>query len=257
MTTCGSPATRAWTSSRGAISSLPELSRRHEAVASRIAMLQLASALQNPDVDLEDLERLISTDVALSYRLLQHINSAHFGLRGQINSINQAVALLGIEQLRRWATVAIFAQLSDKPRELSVTALVRARFCELAGTEADGPASERFTLGLFSVLDAMTDTPMPQILADLPLAPSVRSALTEHSGAGRLLDCVIALESGDFERAHHIVPGLLRGRTSSRFCGAPRRPSSCSPDGTAPRSAPARSRRRRTGGGRRPPRRCR
>ena len=93
------------------------------------------------------------------------------------------MALLGIEQLRRSATVALFAQLSDKPRELSVTALVRARFCELAGTDADGPGSECFTLGLFSVLDAMTDTPMPRILADLPLAPSVRSALTEHAGA--------------------------------------------------------------------------
>ena len=99
-------------------------------------------ALQDPEIQLADLERLITGDVGLSYRLLKYINSAYFGLRGRISSIKQAVALLGIEQLRRWATLSIFADLSDKPRELFVTALIRAHFCQHAG-EPRGRAAGR------------------------------------------------------------------------------------------------------------------
>jgi c-di-GMP phosphodiesterase len=173
---------------------------------SRIALLQLTSTLQDPTVQLEDLERVISGDVALSYRLLKYINSAYFGLRSQVGSIKQALALLGLEPLRRWATLTIFADVGDKPRELFVTALIRARFCELAGEPSDGSPAQLFTLGLFSVLDALTETPMRTAVNDLPLTSSMRDALIEGLGAGRLLRCVSSIEAGDFDRADEIAP---------------------------------------------------
>jgi c-di-GMP phosphodiesterase len=172
---------------------------------SRIALMRLASALQDPTIELLELEQLISGDVALSYRLLKYINSAYFGLRGRISSIKQAIALLGIEPLRRLATLTIFGEIGDKPRELFVTALIRAHFCQKAGTAHDGPPAELFTLGLFSVLDALTDTPMRTALRSLPLTPSMRDALIDHSGAGRLLECVTAMERGDFEQANELL----------------------------------------------------
>jgi EAL and modified HD-GYP domain-containing signal transduction protein len=173
---------------------------------SRIALLQLTSTIQDPTVQLADLERVISGDVALSYRLLKYINSAYFGLRSQVGSIKQALALLGLESLRRWATLTIFADVGDKPRELYVTALIRARFCELAGEPTDGSPAQLFTLGLFSVLDALTETPMRTALRDLPLTSSMRDALIEHRGAGRLLDCVSSIEAGNFSCAEEILP---------------------------------------------------
>jgi EAL and modified HD-GYP domain-containing signal transduction protein len=172
---------------------------------SRAAMLNLSSALQDPDIQIADLERVISNDVALSYRLLKYINSAYFSLRNEVTSIKQALALLGIESLRRWATLSIFAEVGDQPRELLVTALIRARFCETAGAASDGSPAELFTLGLFSVLDALTATPMHIAIADLPLGPSLHDALLHHSGPGRLLDSVIAIEAGDFDRANKIT----------------------------------------------------
>ena len=185
----------------------PHLVGARAILPSRIALMQLASALQDPAIQLADLERLISADVGLSYRLLKYINSAYFGLRGRISSIKQAVALLGIANLRPWATLTILADLGDKPRELFVTAVIRAHFCEQAGEAKDGSPSERFTLGLFSVLDALTDVSMHTALQTLPLTPSMRDALIHHSGPGRLLDCVMAIEQGDFERANKIVDG--------------------------------------------------
>jgi EAL and modified HD-GYP domain-containing signal transduction protein len=100
----------------------------------------------------------------------------------------------------------ILAQIGGKPRELFVTALVRARFCQLAGQPTDGPASELFALGLFSVVDALTDRPMASVVRSLPFPDAMRDALVNRSGPGRLLDCVEALESGEFARARGLVP---------------------------------------------------
>ncbi|MGO9961558.1 MAG: EAL and HDOD domain-containing protein [Solirubrobacteraceae bacterium] len=183
----------------------PQLLGGRTVPPSRFAMMRLATALQDPAIELAELDRLISGDVALSYRLLTFINSAYFSLRGQVSSIQHAVALLGIEPLRRWATVAVFSELGEKPRELFVTALIRAQFCEHAGRAPDGSPAELFTLGLFSVLDALNDTSMYTAVKDLPLTKPMHDALVHHTGAGRLLDCLNAIENGEFERAQAIV----------------------------------------------------
>ena len=144
--------------------------------------------LNDPAVQLEQIEQLIAHDVALSFRLLRYVNSAFFGLRGDVRSIGQALALLGLENVRRWSTLSVLASIDDKPTELTLTALIRARFCELAG-EALGIAggAELFTLGLFSVLDAMMDAPMIDVVASLPLAAEMRDALVSRKGKRGLL----------------------------------------------------------------------
>ena len=175
--------------------------------ANRLALLQVAAALNDPDVELEQIEQLIAHDVALSFRLLRYVNSAFFGLRGDVRSIGQALALLGLDNVRRWSTLSVLASIDDKPTELTVTALTRARFCELAG-EPLGIASpsELFTLGLFSVLDAMMDAPMIDVIASLPLAAEMREALVGRKGKrGLLLECVTALETGEISDMPSIV----------------------------------------------------
>ncbi len=176
--------------------------------ANRLSLLQVVAALNDPTVELGDVEKLIARDVALSFRLLRYVNSAFFGLRGEVRSIGQALALLGIENLRRWATLSVLASIDDKPTELTVTALIRARFCERAG-ESMGIArsSELFTLGLFSVIDAMMDAPMHDVVASLPFAEDMRDALVQRRGErGRLLNCVASLESGEYGAVTASVP---------------------------------------------------
>jgi EAL and modified HD-GYP domain-containing signal transduction protein len=178
--------------------------------ANRLALLEVVAALQTATVEFSDIEQLIARDVALSFRLLRYVNSAFFGLRGDVRSIGQALALLGIENVRRWATLSVLASIDDKPTELTVTALIRARFCELAGTKLGGLGSpaELFTLGLFSVIDAMMDAPMHDVVASLPLADDVREALAQRKGKkGQLLDCVVALEAGEQAPMPAVVSG--------------------------------------------------
>jgi EAL and modified HD-GYP domain-containing signal transduction protein len=186
----------------------PELVRDRGIAANRLSLLQVVAALQNPSVDFAALEHLISRDVALSFRLLRYINSAFFGLHCEVRSIGHALALLGVENLRHWATLSVLASIDDKPPELTVTALVRARFCELAGARVPSVSpGELFTLGLFSVIDALMDAPIVDVLASIPFPQEMREALIAHAGAnGELLECVAALEAADFDQAQSIVP---------------------------------------------------
>ncbi len=190
----------------------PQLMSNRQINARRLPLLALLGALQDPDIQLDAVEALIAHDVALSIRLLRYINSAFFGLRFEVNSIRQALALLGLQNIKQWATLTVFASVEDKPTELTVTALIRARFCELAGpglSRADQP--QLFTLGLFSVADALMDLPMAQALASIPFSAEMRDALIAHEGPmGTLLQCVSALEAGDFGTAAALIPGSAR-----------------------------------------------
>jgi EAL and modified HD-GYP domain-containing signal transduction protein len=109
--------------------------------------------------------------------------------------------LLGIANVKRWATLSIFAGVDEKPRELIETALVRARFCELAGV---GNKDQLFTLGLFSVIDALMDAPMEDVLASMPFPSEMQSALINRTGPrGELLEAALSFERGEFSPPNH------------------------------------------------------
>jgi c-di-GMP phosphodiesterase len=179
----------------------PEMLSAKGVAPNRLSMLQLVAALQDPDIQFADLETLIARDVALSYRLLRYINSAFFGLRREVDSIGRALALLGLENVKRWSTLTIFAGIDEKPREVIVTGLTRARFCELAGPKhfGEGQPDRLFTLGLFSVIDALMDAPMAEVLAKIPFPAEMNDALIKHTGTkGELLAAALSCERGEF-----------------------------------------------------------
>lgn len=179
----------------------PEVLSGKGIAPNRFTLLQLVAAMQDPNIEFGALETLITRDVALSYRLLRYINSAFFGLRTECSSIGRALTLLGLENVKRWSTMTVFAGLDVKPQELILTALVRARMCELLGPSlGETNEDQNFTLGLFSVIDAMMDAPMDEVLDAIPFADDMRQALIAGEGAkGALLSSVLDWERGDFE----------------------------------------------------------
>ena len=160
----------------------------------------LSEALAAGDDDLDALERLISHDAGLSHKLLRLANSAHVAPRSRIRSIRHALMLLGGRTVRRWTTLLLLSETKGSPHELLVTALVRARLCELlAAGDGDAEDDRAFTTGLFSVADALLQTPLPQLLAGLPFDERVTRALVDHEGPeGRILRAVLAYERGRF-----------------------------------------------------------
>jgi c-di-GMP-related signal transduction protein len=180
----------------------PELLSSRRIDVGRVSLMRLLCRLQDPSTTLKEIQDDVSLDIGLSLRLLRYINSASVGMPHVVSSVAQAVTLLGPGHLRRWASLTALAGLANERSELTRTALVRAHFCELADHGQSSGAPQRFTLGLFSVMDALTDTTLQDALAAVPFPSDMREALIDHTGPlGRLLGAVIALEEGSFDLA--------------------------------------------------------
>ena len=149
------------------------------------------------------LEKLISCDVGLSHKLLRLANSAHVAPRSRIRSIRHALSLLGVRTVRRWVMMLALADGRSEFDQILLTALLRARMCELiARRRRDADHDRAFTVGLFSVADGLVGQPLPELLESLPFDDRLTAALLEHEGPeGDVLTAVMAYERGFFDAA--------------------------------------------------------
>ena len=167
---------------QGPFFSIPQIREDKSLPASSVAKLQLLRELGNPECEMEELAAIIASDVSLSYRILKYMNSASMGMRNKIKSIQQAVSLLGLKDVRHWALVVAMTDIDPTPKgeELAYVSLQRGRFlsklAESMPTIAHSP-NTMFMLGLFSKLDAMLSCPMVNAMEDIPLEDAIRDAL--------------------------------------------------------------------------------
>jgi c-di-GMP phosphodiesterase len=185
----------------------PRLMEGRRLPVSRLATIRLIAKLNNPDVEVTELELAISQDVSLTYKLLRFINSVIFSLQRTVTSIRHAITLLGQEQIRQWASLILFSAFEGKSWETLVTGAVRARMCEHLGKALGLPNPERlFLVGLFSVLESILGQPMQQIVASLPLSSEIVDALVDQRGKlGAVLCCVLEYERRNWGRARAAV----------------------------------------------------
>ncbi len=152
------------------------------------------------DASFEELERLITQDAGLAYKLVRLANSAYVGNRTSVASVRGALTLMGTVNVRRWSMLLTLAGFTDRPQHLLATGLLRARQCELLARRPVDPAAA-FTAGLFSILPALVGTTMEALVEGLPFDERVSGALLDHAGElGALLAGVLAFERGDFDR---------------------------------------------------------
>ena len=170
--------------------------------ATQIGVVDLISELQKPDYEAVELGKKIGADLALAHQILKLANSAAFRRRRAINSIADAVILLGQDVIRQWASMLLLTRLGDnKPSELLVLALIRGRMCEALGAQRSAAdASQLFTAGILSVLDALLNRPMNELVTELALAAPLGEALcgNDTSSLGHTLQRAIAYERGDW-----------------------------------------------------------
>jgi len=174
--------------------------------------LRALSLLSRGDMtSFEQLERVVAEDPGLSHKLVKLANSAFFGRRHPIGSIRQALLQLGTVAVRRWATLLVLAGVTDRPNHLLELGLMRARLCELIASRFSTVEPDRaFTIGLFSVVDALLRMPMPALLAELPFDERTKTALAQHAGPeGRVLGAVLDYEAGDFAACTRHGIGLV------------------------------------------------
>ncbi|RYE98899.1 MAG: HDOD domain-containing protein [Oxalobacteraceae bacterium] len=148
-------------------------------------ILQLMQMVQNND-DVPRIEAVLKRDPALTYKLLRFINSAGFGAGRDIQSLRQAIAMLGYAPLYRWLVLLLAtASSSGYSPVLMETAVVRARLCELLGQKhlGKGDAEHLFVAGMFSLLDRLLGLPMQEVLDTIQLPDAVVRALVTRDGA--------------------------------------------------------------------------
>jgi EAL and modified HD-GYP domain-containing signal transduction protein len=187
---------------QGFFFSKPEVLTGKEISTSQMQLLEIMAEVNKADFEFNRLEKMIVRDASISYKLMRLINSAFFRRAKEISSIRQAIVMIGEAGVRRFLSLISMAGLAaNKPDELIRVSLVRAKFCELLGNHSGRSieTSELFTLGLFSLIDAIMDDSMENLMSQIPLSSDIKEVLI--SGTGDLsgyLSLVESYEKGDW-----------------------------------------------------------
>lgn len=198
----------------------PEVDAGRKISSTEITRLKLFEIIERDEPDFDALAKAVEADVAISYRLLAFLNSPSFGFSSTITSIRQAVVLAGWKPIRNWLRVVILTDMapSEKSRELSYLSAHRAKLFETAalGGGYEDISDKLFMLGLFSLLDAMFDMDMKEVVRHLPIDEGIKRALCGIDNEYALwLHLARAIEGSCWEevsiiaRALNLLPGTV------------------------------------------------
>jgi len=213
---------------QGYFFSKPLLIEGRELSTNQLAMLNILAKLQDPECSVEELEKIVTSDVGLSFKLLKIINSSYYNMGKTVDSIQQVLILLGLDTLNKWVTLITLAASAARSSEVMVLALLRAKHCKKLAERLRLNADAAFTVGMFSLLDAILDQPLPVLVNELPLTSEVKDALLQGKGElGELLRVVINYERGEFDAipVRFAANGLVATsyNDAMRWCDAMRR----------------------------------
>ncbi|MFH2123025.1 MAG: HDOD domain-containing protein [Pseudomonadota bacterium] len=194
----------------------PEVMTQKDISPIKQHILQLLIRVFQEDCTVTDLEKIISRDVSMSYKLLKYINSAHFARVTPLSSVRQGIAFLGMNEIRAFVTIIATSKLcQDKPNELLRSSVIRARFLEHIAAEAGRDKEELFMLGLFSLIDAILNISMAELIPRLRLNERLQNALVKREGElFSYLQMVESYETGQWEKLDLLVQdaGIAEGR---------------------------------------------
>ncbi len=179
----------------------PSLMEEKSLASRQVTVLALLAKLHDPNVSFNDLDKLIRSDVGLTHRVLKIINSARFSLARKIDSLKEALVLLGLRRTRMWVALIALAGAGKTPREALTATLVRARMCELLAEKSKRPAPDvYFMTGLLSTLGVLLNQELEQAVKGLPLSDAVKHAILGQEGElGEALRCAEAHEKAAWD----------------------------------------------------------
>ncbi len=199
----------------------PTVLRQKKLSSNALSQMRLLKEVNRREFDFRAITDAISSDTNLVHKLLTYINSVGMGLTHNVSNLRQATVLLGLEGIRRWVTLVSLQTFSEgKPPELFTISLLRAKFCELIASELKHPnvtPDTGFLLGMFSLIDALLNQPMEEVLEEVALSEELTSALLgEKSDLRKILDIAVAYEQGDWDQVialckeENLSPGRLK-----------------------------------------------
>jgi len=186
---------------QGHFLSKPQVVKGKKVDPNQAALFELVQELQNPNTTPERLENLIIRDPVLTYKLLRIVNSAAYALVRKVESLTEAIVMLGMAQIRKWATLIALTNQAGKPEEICRNLLVRGRMCEEIATKSGYTnGGSFFMVGMMSNLHVLLDIDQKTMLEQVPLGEDIKDAIALHEGdMGEVLMHVVNYEAGDWD----------------------------------------------------------
>ena len=181
---------------------------------SQLAVIDLMKLVVS-DADNADIERAVKRDVTLALNLLRLVNTPAVGAVQRIDSVSQALLMLGRRQLQRWLQIMLYAEPATRGHNqtpLLMLATTRGRLMELLAQRLRpgqrAVADIAFTVGIMSLMDVLFGIPMTDIVEQIPVSDEVRQALVGRAGFfGELLKLAESIEQAD-ENTELVLPTL-------------------------------------------------
>jgi len=178
----------------------PEVLCGRRIPANRLSALSLLVECMKPDQSAGVIASILARDASLVYGLLRLANSALYGCKGRIGTTVQAVSMLGMDCVFRWASLLVLSGYDDCPIGYLGFALQRARACEIVAKAHGHPCQLAYMIGLLSTLDSVLNAPLADIIHPLPLDEQLKLAVLQHEGKlGVVLEAVLGYEGGNFD----------------------------------------------------------
>jgi EAL and modified HD-GYP domain-containing signal transduction protein len=188
----------------------PETMKAHEIAGNRLNYVRMLQVVSKPELEPREIENAIKGEASLCYRLPRYLNSAAFGFANEIHSVRHALAILGEREVRRWVRLVVTLSAGQhKSSEVVLSALVRARFCELLSPKTKHGESDLFLMGLLSLMDSILEIPMSEVLDSVPIDQETKEVLLGRDSRLRpLYRLMLAQESGDWQKSAELSRSL-------------------------------------------------
>jgi EAL and modified HD-GYP domain-containing signal transduction protein len=215
-----------YTYCQGYFFSKPKIFSGKDIPGFKLHYLSVLQEIHRPELDFGRLSEIIRREVSLAFKLLRYINSAFFGLRNKISSLKQALLLLGEKEIRKWITLVTLATLGeDKPEEVVTQSILRAKFCESLApfTGLFHRSEDLFLMGMFSMIDAILDRPLSEILLEIPITEDIKKALLgEENRLGEVYRYALSYEKGEWNKLSEqgLRLGIDEGRVTRLYVNA-------------------------------------
>ncbi|CAN2254963.1 cyclic di-GMP phosphodiesterase [Bacillus vallismortis] len=190
---------------QGYFFSEPRIISGHDLSTHFYSYYELLNELSKEQPNIKRVTEYIERDLSLSYQILKFLNSSHSRLSQKIESIQQAIMLLGFNEIKRWIYILSFKDLSRKghssKHEIIKISLMRAKLCELLARKTARPQPASYMLiGMFSLIDTLLHREIEEIIQELPLKDEVGQALLgEQNDYYHMLELVKCIEGNNWD----------------------------------------------------------
>lgn len=197
--------------------SRPVIVKGRKGQPQKLIYLELLRQIDQPDFDFNMLTELIERDPILTYEVLRLVNSSVFYRSNRVESVRQALVLLGVEELKKWTYLTCLIKVGiDHPIEIVTHSLLRAKFLEYLAlrTPLKQRSSELFLLGIVSMFDVLLDRPLEEVLGEIAVSQDIKQTLLKNEGVfANLFSLVCFYERAQWEMISPLAYGIgVHGR---------------------------------------------